>query len=108
MFAFSKTIKVSFAILALGAFSVLSAQDSVEGIDPRTNTAELAKQLGSRDPLLRQKSAEALARLAATDQRKMVEGYQLQETNKEVKLALDWALYRMYVSLLPMTSSFSK
>jgi len=95
MFAFSKMIKVLSAILAIGAFSVLTAQDSVEGIDPRTNTAELAKQLGSRDPLLRQKSAEALARLASTDQRKMVEGYQLEETNKEVKLALDWALYRM-------------
>jgi HEAT repeat protein len=25
----------------------------------------------------------------------MVEGYQLQEKNKEVRLALDWALYRM-------------
>ena len=33
--------------------------------------------------------------LAATDQRKVVEGYQLQEKNKEVRLALDWALYRM-------------
>ena len=44
---------------------------------------------------VRQRSAEALARLAATDQRKLVEGYQLQEKNKEVRLALDWALYRM-------------
>ena len=44
---------------------------------------------------MRQRSAEALARLAATDQRKLVEGYQLQEKNKEVRLALDWALYRM-------------
>ncbi len=37
----------------------------------------------------------ALARLAAVDQKKLVEGYQLQEKNKEVRLALDWALYRM-------------
>src|ERR1041384_4124045 len=43
----------------------------------------------------RQRSAEALARLAATDQRKLVEGYRLQEKNKDVRLALDWALYRM-------------
>src|SRR5215211_3924908 len=51
--------------------------------------------IDSIDPLLRQRSAEALARLAATDQRKLVEGYQLQEKDKEVRLALDWALYRM-------------
>ena len=55
----------------------------------------LPELLGSPDALLRQRSAEALARLAATDQLKLVEGYQLQEKNKEVRLALDWALYRM-------------
>jgi len=44
---------------------------------------------------VRRRSAEALAQLAATDQRKLVEGYQLQENNKEVRLALDWAVYRM-------------
>jgi len=33
--------------------------------------------------------------LAAADQKKLVEGYRLQEKNKEVRLALDWALYRM-------------
>lgn len=71
------------------------AQNPVDGIDARANTAELAKQLGSPDPLLRQRSAEALARLAAPDQIKIVEGYQLEEKNKEVRLALDWALYRM-------------
>src|SRR5262245_5116151 len=70
-------------------------QSSVDGVDARSNPAEFAKQLNSSDPLVRQRSAEALARLAATDQRKLVEGYQLQEKNKEVRLALDWALYRM-------------
>jgi hypothetical protein len=73
----------------------VAAQSPIDGIDARTNSAELARQLGSPDPLLRQRSAEALARLVAVDQRKLVEGYQLQEKNKEVKLALDWALYRM-------------
>ena len=71
------------------------AQTPIDGVDARSNPAEFAKQLGSADPLLRQRSAEALARLAATDQRKLVEGYRLQESNKEVRLALDWALYRM-------------
>jgi len=75
--------------------SVSLGQQPIDGIDARSNSAEFAKQLGSTDPLLRQRSAEALARLAATRHRKLVEGYQLQEKNKEVRLALDWALYRM-------------
>lgn len=70
-------------------------QEPIDGVDARSNPAEFAKGLGSSDSLVRQKSAEALAKLAATDQRKLVEGYQLQEKNKEVRLALDWALYRM-------------
>lgn len=70
-------------------------QQPIDGIDARSNSAEFAKQLGSTDPLLRQRSAEALARLASGEHRKLVEGYQLQEKNKEVRLALDWALYRL-------------
>ena len=83
------------AVLLLLSVGTLHAQQPIDGVDARSNPAEFAKQLGSSDPLLRQRSAEALARLAATDQRKLVEGYQLQEKNKEVRLALDWALYRM-------------
>jgi HEAT repeat protein len=70
-------------------------QAPIDGIDARSNPADFAKQLSSPDALVRQRSAEALARLAATDQLKLVEGYQLQEKNKSVRLALDWALYRM-------------
>ncbi|MGI8897702.1 MAG: hypothetical protein ACR2IB_04835 [Pyrinomonadaceae bacterium] len=66
-----------------------------DGVDARAGSAEFAAQLGHVDPLVRQRAAEALARLAAGDQRKVVEGYQLQEKNKEVRLALDWALHRM-------------
>lgn len=69
-------------------------QTPIDGIDARTNTAELAKQLSDADPNVRQRSAEALARLAAADQTKLVEGYYLQEKRKEVRLAMDWALYR--------------
>ena len=81
-------------VLCTGDLSA-TAQSPVDGIDARANTAELAQKLGNVDPLVRQRSAEALARLAAVDQKKLVEGYQLQEKNKEVRLALDWALYRM-------------
>src|SRR5829696_6882276 len=88
----SKLIVVALFLLLT---STAQAQVPIDGVDARSNPAEFAKQLGSSDAHVRQRSAEALARLAATDQRKLVEGYQLQESNKEVRLALDWALYRM-------------
>lgn len=77
------------------SLGVSMGQQPIDGVDARSNAAEFAKQLGSTDPLLRQRSAEALARLAATKHRKLVEGYVLEEKNKEVRLALNWALYRM-------------
>ena len=89
-----KTIcAVIFSLLVM--VSANGQQMPVDGVDARSDPAEFAKQLGSTDAHVRQRSAEALARLAATSQRKLVEGYQLQEKNKEVRLALDWALYRM-------------
>jgi HEAT repeat protein len=62
---------------------------------PQVDSAQYAKQLSSLDPLTRRAAAEALARLAAVDQRKLVEGYVLEEKDKRVRLALHWALYRM-------------
>lgn len=86
---------LSFCVICVLFVGVSVAQQPIDGVDARSNSADFAKQLGNTDPHVRQRSAEALARLAATDQRKLVEGYQLQEKNKEVRLALDWALYRM-------------
>ena len=86
---------IAALLLVLFFVGVSQAQTPIDGVDARSNPAEFAKQLGSADPNVRQRSAEALAQLAATDQRKLVEGHQLQEKNKEVRLALDWALYRM-------------
>src|SRR5689334_8037651 len=83
------------AVLLLMSLGTLESQQPITGVDARSDPADFAKQLGSTDPHVRQRSAEALARLAATDQLKLVEGYQLQENNKEVRLALNWALYRM-------------
>lgn len=85
----------SFFVICVLVGVALGQQQPIDGVDARSNSAEFAKQLGSTDSLLRQRSAEALARLAAGEHRKLVEGYQLQEKNKEVRLALDWALYRM-------------
>ena len=95
------TLKISFVYLALipvllSLGSATNAQTvAIDGVDARSNPAEFTKGLSSLDSNVRRRSAEALARLAATAQRKLVEGYQLQEKNKEVRLALDWALYRM-------------
>jgi HEAT repeat protein len=88
---------LSLAMLLMLTSTHLAAQSQtpIDGVDARTDPTELTKQLGNPDPHVRQRSAEALAKLAATSQRRLVEGYQLQEKNKEVRLALDWALYRM-------------
>jgi hypothetical protein len=88
-------LRFVIVLMLVGVTVQAQQQEPIDGVDARSNPAEFAKQLGSTDPHVRQRSAEALARLAATDQRKLVEGYQLQEKNKEVHLALDWALYRM-------------
>jgi len=89
--------KFTIFILSLLLATTVHAQQQqpIDGVDARSDPAEFAKGLGSTDPMVRQRSAEALAKLAATNQRKLIEGYQLQEKNKEVLLALDWALYRM-------------
>lgn len=94
-------IKMQFALVLIAVLgfvaisAVAQSTTPIDGVDARTDTRQLGQQLADRDPLVRQRSAEALARLAATDQLKLVQGYQLQEKNKEVRLALDWALYRM-------------
>ena len=90
-----KNVKISIVVWGLLLVGGVQAQSPIDGVDARSNPAEFSKQLGSADANVRRRSAEALAQLAATDQRKLVEGYQLQEGNKEVRLALDWALYRM-------------
>ena len=83
------------AVLLMVSVKVQAQTSPIDGVDARSNPQEFAKQLNDPDANVRQRSAEALARLAATDQRKLVEGYRLQEKNKDVRLALDWALYRM-------------
>ena len=85
---------LSLALIA-GVCATTSAQSSADPVDARADSSVVARQLGSRDPLVRQRAAEALARLAAVDQKKLIEGYQLQEKDKKVRLALDWALYRI-------------
>jgi hypothetical protein len=88
-------LSLAMLLMLTSAQLVAQSQSPIDGVDARTDPSVLAKQLGNGDPHVRQRSAEALAKLAATSQRRIVEGYQLQEKNKEVRLALNWALYRM-------------
>jgi HEAT repeat protein len=86
--------------LSVSASAVHSQQDAATAQEAaqagtRPDANALMRQLTNRDPLTRQRAAEDLARLAAPAQRKLVEGYRLQEKNARVRLALDWALYRM-------------
>jgi HEAT repeat protein len=68
---------------------------SDDEVDARSDPAAIAARLSSREPSVRQRAAEHLARLAAVSQKKLIEGYRLQEKDKDVRLALDWALYRI-------------
>src|SRR2546422_770705 len=94
------TMNIGLRILAFCLVSALSLAVKAQSSAPddaatQVESAQYARQLSSGDPLTRQGAAEALGRLAAVDQKKLVEGYVLQEKDKRVRLALNWALYRM-------------
>jgi HEAT repeat protein len=83
------------ALLATAARAQSREQMQDDAIERARGNSDVAvRQLTNLDPLVRQRAAEELARLKATDKRKLVEGYRLQEKNERVRLALDWALYR--------------
>jgi hypothetical protein len=73
-------------------------------------SATVARKLSSRNPLERRAAAEELARLAAVEHRRLAEGYRAQERDARVRLALDWALYRMgkNESLFPLVRSLEE
>jgi hypothetical protein len=84
-----------FALLLIFSCAAGVRAQSTEDETDVNPSAAAAKRLTNRDPLLRQQAAEELAQLADMGNRKMLEGYRLQEKNARVKLALDWALYRI-------------
>src|ERR1700731_4021157 len=85
---------VVFLLICAGAaLAQSSAQD--ESSAARPDSRQYAHDLASGDAPTRQAAAESLARLAAVEQKKLVEGYVLQEKDKRERLALNWALYRM-------------
>ncbi|MGB9180069.1 MAG: hypothetical protein WCB68_12550 [Pyrinomonadaceae bacterium] len=84
-----------FCCVTSGVVRAQSVEDEDEAGAQQSSSVEVAKKLASLDPLERQRAAEELARLAVKDQERLVAGYRLQEKNGRVRLALDWALYRM-------------
>jgi hypothetical protein len=85
---------VSILLMVLCA-SVGKAQAQAQDDESRVDTRQYTHDLANGDAPTRQAAAESLARLAAVEQKKLVEGYVLQEKDKRVRLALNWALYRM-------------
>ena len=93
MNSLNKTLCLVLLLFLTGSVQVRAQADDEEIVADTSAAAQ--KQLTSRDPLERQRAAEELARNAAPSNRKLLEGYRLQEKNARVKLALDWALYRI-------------
>jgi hypothetical protein len=79
-------------LLLLAPAFVVRAQEPFAG---RADSASVSRRLASHNPAERRGTAEELARLAAVEHRRLVEGYRVQEKDAAVKNALDWALYRM-------------
>lgn len=88
------------SVLALTLLLLFAASASAFAQDESANplaidSATVARKLSSRNPVERREAAEALARAAAVEHRRLTEGYRAQEKDARVRVALDWALYRM-------------
>jgi hypothetical protein len=92
----SRLIALMLCMLAAcaSASAMAHAQDD-SGNPARIDSATVARRLSSQLPAERREAAEELARLAAVEHRRLAEGYRAQEKDARVRLALDWALYRM-------------
>jgi hypothetical protein len=102
-------------VLSVALFSLLvapslaSAQDDPSA--PVTiDSALVARKLSSRNVFERRAAAEELAKLASVEHRRLAEGYRVQEKDDRVKIALDWALYRMgkNESLFPLVRALDE
>lgn len=74
-----------------------SEDAAIETDDATTEDADAraVRALRDADPQRRQLAAETLARLAPRQHLRLVQGFRLQERDARVRLALDWALYRI-------------
>src|SRR5947209_8872768 len=89
-------IAVMLSVLSAAALSPAKAVAQDDAFSSaRIDSATVARKLSSQNPLERRAAAEELARLAAVEHRRLVEGYRQQEKDSRARLAMDWALYRM-------------
>ena len=94
---FNFTTKLTLLLgLCFVPFGLAHGQDN-EGFAAERDAASAfaLAHLSDRDPTVRQRAAEVLAKFSDADHLRLTEGYRLQENNERVRLALDWALYRM-------------
>src|SRR4051812_26301221 len=92
----SKRVLTLVLLLLFVAFAHMRASAQDESANPTAfDSATVARKLSSRNPIERRAAAEELARTAAAEHRRLAEGYRAQERDARVRLALDWALYRM-------------
>ena len=106
-----KTVLTLALLSLLAGETTLSARAQDETSGPAAiASATVARKLSSRYPLERIAAAEELARLAAVEHRRLAEGYRAQEKDSRVRLALDWALYRMgkNESLFPLVRALGE
>ena len=100
-------------VLTVALLSLLAVHASAQD-DPtapaNVDSAVVARKLSSRNAFERRAAAEELARLAAVEHRRLAEGYRAQERDARVRLALDWALYRMgkNESLFPLVDALDE
>src|SRR5689334_19508908 len=92
----SKRVLTSVLLLLFVALGSVRASAQDESANPTAvDSATVARKLSSRNPVERRAAAEELARTAAAEHRRLTEGYRAQERDARVRVALDWALYRM-------------
>ncbi|HEU4593964.1 MAG TPA: hypothetical protein VFS10_02265 [Pyrinomonadaceae bacterium] len=87
-------LMTSVLALLLVVSAQVFAQDDTE-VESKRDSAAVARRLSSRNAFERREAAEEIARLAATEHRRLVEGYRVQEKDARVQVAMDWALYRL-------------
>jgi hypothetical protein len=93
---FRSLLLIVFVAVGLNVSAVAAVRVNVSGQnDDAAQRQALSTGLVNRDPEVRRMAAEEIARRAEPWFKNMVDGCRLQEKDSKVKLALDWALYRL-------------
>ena len=90
-----KSLSILLALSLLPVFCAQAQNDEGYAAERGAAITFALHHLSDRDALARQRAAEVMAKFSAVEHQRLVEGYRLQEKNERVRLALDWALYRM-------------